>query len=154
MRYALEREEEWTNTALLLRALEEFYEVEAAVLERFNDVVDRAHEGEIADVDFARIVESELLPTWRSAREGLDRVDDEKLVEGLQKLCNATGEYARSREAAFVVMGQALREGDLAEMERGGDLMQDADRIVEQLISDMQDGGTADVAAGAAETPP
>jgi membrane associated rhomboid family serine protease len=129
VRYACEREEEWTE-ALLIGALEELDEVETAVLGRFNEALDRARAGELTDAEFARIIEADMLPTWRSARERLDRIDDDKLVEKARQVCDAAGEYARTREAAFVVMSQALREGDLAKMNRGFGLMQDADRML------------------------
>jgi hypothetical protein len=147
--YAREREAKWME-ALFLAAGEGLDEAGAAALGRFNEAVDRSNAGELTNAEFARIIELEVLPIWRSARERLDRVDDDKLVEEVRQIYDVTDEYARTREAAFVVVSQALREGDQAKMNRGAGLMQDADR----MMAEGTEGGASDAAASAAETPP
>jgi hypothetical protein len=152
VRYAREREEEWTNMADLFRALEEFGEAEAVALGRFNEVVDLAYAGELTDAEFARIVELEVLQIWRTARERLDGVGIDGLAEGLRKIRDRIGEYARTREEAFVVVSEGAREGDNAKVERGAGLMQDADRIGEELAAEGPGAAASDAAA--AEPPP
>jgi rhomboid protease GluP len=84
-------------------ALENFDTVEKKCLAAYNAAVNKVNERKITDTDFANVIEQDVLPDWRSARERLSKAHD---------LPADLTDYVRLRQEAWELMAQALRKHD------------------------------------------
>jgi rhomboid protease GluP len=104
-----------------------FEETEKKVLNSYNDAIDRARAGQLTDEDFAKLLEREILPDWRSLRGDLDQLQNVK-ADRVRMLAQLK-DYAKLREEHWAAFLDALRDPDpakLAEARRKGEVVDEA----------------------------
>jgi hypothetical protein len=108
-------------------ALERFGELEKTALDRFNRMTGEKDTSD--DVDMAKVIENEILPTWREAKETL--VGLEALPPDLDRGLHA---YLEMRERAFVEIDEGLRAHDVDRVKAGMATMREAGEAATNLV--------------------
>lgn len=104
---------------------DKFAAIESKVLDRYNELVkeQKANEDEIAN-----IIESEILPEWRKAKEIVWSM--EYLPGDKETHLRA---YVETRERAWVAMVAALRKQDSSALAEAMNTMTEAEKYIEKL---------------------
>jgi rhomboid protease GluP len=87
--------------------LEQFGAAEARVLDTYNALINRAHEGKLQDDQMAVELEKTIIPQWRAAHGLLLAPkpwtpEQKRLIQGFER-------YAAAREKTFELMAKAAR---------------------------------------------
>jgi rhomboid protease GluP len=90
--------------------LERFVGVEKKALDSFNSAVGKYERQELTDAALADLLERDVIPEWRAARERLTAL--KQIPATLQRRVASFLEYMRLREEGWVSFVEALREGD------------------------------------------
>ena len=106
-------------TTLLPRAedvearLQQFASLDTTTLETFNRAITQLQQGKITEAEAARILEQEVLPPWRTQREGLQRLAARSRLPTRQKQLVATlVEYMTARQEGWELLQAGLRQHD------------------------------------------
>jgi len=123
-------------------ALFRFGEVEERVLAKFNDTAEKVQRGELTEAQAFLILDQEILPAWRDAREAFQLVRDWPAQQ--QELFEKLVTYMNLREEAYLLLAEAIEPCPppprqcvrISEVQKGGMLylfeekMQEAEQIV------------------------
>jgi rhomboid protease GluP len=112
--------------------LERFEAVEKKALGAFNSAVGKAQRQELTDAAFADLLEREVLPEWRAARERLTAL--KQIPAPLQRHVASILEYMRLREEAWAFFVQALREGSPQKAHQAMEKQKLADAAAKRII--------------------
>ena len=115
------------------RALEDFGAVETQVIDTINGAVEQRQREEISNTDLARVLETEVLPPWREARERFDGTDMTGLPRDLEERRRQLSEYMRLRQEGWELQSAAVRENDLAKGAAALERQEQADEILKSL---------------------
>jgi rhomboid protease GluP len=116
--------------------LDRFEAVEKKALDAYNSAVGKAQRQELTDAAFADLLEHEVLPEYRVARERLTAL--KQIPAPLQRHVASILEYMRLREQAWTSFGQALREGSPQKVQQAMEKQKLADAAAKR-ISDSAD---------------
>ena len=105
-------------------ALDRFARLEAKALDRYNQLVAT----DTADTVLLAAIETEILPTWREAKQAASEVGN---VPG--ELAKNLKAYVDTRERAFVEIAEGLRAKDQIKIQRGMETMREADGYLDKL---------------------
>jgi rhomboid protease GluP len=84
-------------------AFENFRQVEKKCVDTYNGALNKSREGRLTNAEFADVIDQDILPDWRAARERLSKVHD--LPVDLK-------DYVRLRQEALEQMAQGYRKND------------------------------------------
>ncbi|GLH73972.1 hypothetical protein GETHLI_24740 [Geothrix limicola] len=115
----------------LQQELAHFTETETQVRTRYNAALERAKAGALADADFARLIETDVLPPWHSARLQLKSLRG--LPEAQANLVSRLDRYAETRERAWAAFAEALLHEDMQGVQRANALHADAEAQLKAL---------------------
>jgi rhomboid protease GluP len=113
------------KTADLQQEIARFSETEIRVQASYNQALQKAKSGSLADSDFARLIDAEVVGPWHSARLRLE--DIHGLPEAQTRLLSRIERYAETREREWVVFSEALRQQDPQGVQRANALHAEAD---------------------------
>jgi membrane associated rhomboid family serine protease len=91
--------------------LEGFERVEKEVLATFNSAVEKARKQQLSDPEMADILERQMLPPWRAARERFEAIGP--LPAAHQQRITTLREYMKLRQEGWELLAQAARENNL-----------------------------------------
>lgn len=91
------------------RELERFGVIKKKSIEAFNAAVGKSQRQELSDKAFADLLERDVLPEWRAARERLSAV--QRVPASQQRRVELTLEYMLLRQEAWELSAQGAREG-------------------------------------------
>jgi hypothetical protein len=114
-------------------AMSEFQQIDAVeeqVLKAYNDAANRSREGQLTDPEFLQVLERDVLPPWRSARQRLDRV---RVPSAGEAFLQQFRQYWQLREQAWELLCRALRENDPGAAAESQQKMEEANRLVEKM---------------------
>jgi rhomboid protease GluP len=109
-----------------------FEGVEKQALEKYNAAVQKAQRQELPDAAVADILEREVLPPWRAARERLSAV--QPVPPALQNHVTAVLEYMRLRQESWEVFDEALREGSQQKARQAMEKQKLADAAAQRIV--------------------
>jgi rhomboid protease GluP len=107
-------------------ALERFGQLESTALERFNTMV---KEPDTTDDGMAKVIENEILPTWREAMEALSGL--EAAPPDFERRLR---DYADMREHALVDIAQGLRAHDDERVKSAMTRMREAGEAAAKMV--------------------
>lgn len=113
------------RTADLQQELTRFTETETRVQEIYNQALQKAKAGALSDPDFARLIETEVIGPWHSARVQLEGIQG--LPEVQAQLLSRVERYAETREQAWVAFADALRRQDPQGVQQANALHREAE---------------------------
>jgi rhomboid protease GluP len=99
------------NLATFQAELAKFDSVEKKALNTFNSAILRVQQNQLKDAELANIVEREVLPEWRAARERLAGIGS--LPAKMQSRLTDLLEYMKLRQEGWELLVQAARENNL-----------------------------------------
>jgi rhomboid protease GluP len=110
------------------RELSNFQAVERGVVDAYNGALEGRRANRLSDVDLANIIDRQVLPPWRQARQRLSTLGHLPPQEA-QRL-DDIGRYMALREQGWAAFSQALRTGDDAKAGESKALQQRADALL------------------------
>ena len=113
------------KTVDLQQELARFSESETRVQASYSAALQKAKAGTLTDADFARLVEADVIGPWHSARLRLEELHG--LPTAQTQLLSRVERYAETRERAWTVLAQALRQQDLSGIQKANDLHAEAE---------------------------
>ena len=111
--------------------LERCGQIEQRAFETYNSALEKAGRGEITDSTLADIVERDILPEWRAARNRLTALKD-TTTENKKHVATVL-DYMRLREEGWKLYVEAVRERDNAKAEESIKRHKLADALYKQL---------------------
>ena len=110
-----------------------FADVESAVIDTYNDAIERIGRDELDDFQLADIVERDMLPAWTAGTETLAGVDTRGANAHQREIHGKLVKYARTRLEGWSLLAQGLREQDLDKVQRGGALQVEAEAMAKSF---------------------
>jgi len=110
-----------------------FGRTEAAVLERDNRLARQAQVGTLADAEYAKALEEEVLPPWIEARQRMEGLLDTPYVN--RRFLSELIKYMRLREESWNLRVKGLREQDPEIIELANSKWTEADRLARDVTS-------------------
>jgi rhomboid protease GluP len=108
-----------------------FSDTDTKVQESYNQALQKARAGALADRDFAALMEAEVIGPWRSARLRLEGLRG--LPEDQARLLARVDRYALTRERAWEVFAEALRQQNPRGIQQASALHAEADKQLAAL---------------------
>jgi rhomboid protease GluP len=108
-----------------------FSETETKVQASYNQALRTARSGGLSDQDFARLIDAEVIAPWHSARLRLEGIHG--LPEVQNRLLSRIERYAETRERAWVVFAEALRQQDPQGVQQANALHAEAEGQLKDL---------------------
>lgn len=115
---------------------ERFSHVEDKSLKRYQDAFNDVRANRLANAEFSRIIEEEILPPWKDCRQRLEKISE--LRPKLEEFRRKTIDYLRLREEGWGLLVVAIRENDGAMMNRADQKFRAADDLAGRM---KRDGG-------------
>jgi len=112
--------------------VDQFAEMERKALTVFNAAAVKAQKQELTDAAFADLLEREVLPEWRAARERLST--PKNIPAPLLTHISSMLEYMRLREEAWELAVQAMREGNMPLAQRSLEKQQLANAAAKRIV--------------------
>ncbi|MBC7852541.1 MAG: rhomboid family intramembrane serine protease [Pirellulaceae bacterium] len=113
------------------RELTQFGEVEEKSIEAFNAAVRKSQRKELSGQEFADLLERDVLPEWRAARERLSAV--QRVPASHQRRVELTLEYMLRWQEAWELFAQEYREDSPDKMRKAMERQQLAESAVQLL---------------------
>jgi rhomboid protease GluP len=117
----------------VLGELARFGDVEVATLETHQQLVGRAVDGTLSDLEFADRVDRDILPLWQSSRHKFEAIEDATPEQRAMLAPLVT--YMRTREAAWQMMVEGLRAQDIQTWEKSQQRWLEADALARQMAT-------------------
>jgi hypothetical protein len=119
------------NLGALQAEIERLGEVEKRVLATFNAAIQKAQKQQLSDPELARIIEQEMLPEWRAARERLSAINP---VPGVfrQRLADLL-EYMKLRQEGWELLARGARESNLQKISEANAKQAAAEALARKL---------------------
>lgn len=116
------------------RELEELGKVQKESIEAFNAALAKSQRQELSDKAFADLLERDVLPEWRAARERLSAV--QRVPTSQQRHVELILEYMLRWQEAWELFAQAYREGSPDKMQAAMQKQQLAESILDRMSQD------------------
>jgi len=107
--------------------------VEQRLLEQYQHAHRRHQEGKLSAQEFAEVIETQVLPTWRAARQSFDKVGDGRMAAGKRDWLNQHKRYMLLREQAWEAMVAGLKENDPRRLQEAKEKNATAERLQRQV---------------------
>jgi rhomboid protease GluP len=118
-------------------ALLRFGQVEERVGAKFDDTMQKAQFGELSDAQVSLIIDQQILIPLRAARVAFETMDDVPIQQ--KPLVDKSVTYMNLREDAWRLLSDAIKTGDERMANSFAEKMQEADQLVEQIISEHEE---------------
>ena len=113
--------------------LQQFDSLHTTVLTTFNHAIIQRQQGTISEAEMARILEQEVLPSWRTQRETLQQLLTLARLPARQKqLVTRLVEYMGVRQEGWELLSEGLRQHDPRTLKRANEKQRQADQILGQ----------------------
>ena len=119
------------KTVDLQQELTRFSATETRVQASYNQALQKARSGSLADAEFARLMDAEVIGPWHSARLRLEEIHG--LPEPQTRLISGIERYAETRERAWAVFTEALRQQDPQGIQRAAALHAQAEEQLKTI---------------------
>jgi len=121
------------DAAALQREIDRFVAVETTNVDRYNQALGRLHRGEITDAQMARLLRTEVLPSWIAAGRRLERLRRGKLPAVYAERAKTLVRYVKLREEGWTLLARALEEQDRDKAERATRLQKEAEGLLDTV---------------------
>jgi rhomboid protease GluP len=121
----------YKDLAAAQREIDEFAATEEKALGAFNSAVAKAQQQQLPDSEFADLLERDILPPWRAARDRLSALKN--LPPQLQSTVGRVLEYARLRQEAWEMFASALRENNNDKARQAIEIQKQADAAAQKI---------------------
>ena len=115
--------------ALLVR----FSAMDKQTLETYNHAVEEFQDGKSSKAEFARTIQTQVLPPWRAVREEFDQVSAWRFAAARRESLTEIKRYLLLRELAWETLATALPKDDFWHIEEAKQNNAAADRLRRQL---------------------
>ncbi len=112
-------------------AIARFTPVESRAIDRFNGMIDLYKSEKITGAEAAKIVESEVLPPWRAARERFAALGHVPAPQ--RKLVSQMLSYMKLRQEAWEFFAAGVRESDAEEIRQGNERSRQAEGVIQEM---------------------
>jgi rhomboid protease GluP len=113
--------------------LQQFDSLHTTVLTTFNGAITQLQQGKITEAEIARILEQEVLPSWRTQREALQQLLTLSRLPARQKQrLTRLVEYMSARQEGWELLREWLRQHDPHTLKRANEKQRQADQILSQ----------------------
>jgi rhomboid protease GluP len=109
--------------------LQQFASLDATVLSTFNHAITQLQQGKISEAEMVRILEQEVLPSWRAQRETLQQLLTLPRLPARQK---QLVEYIAARQEGWELLRQGLRQHDPRALKSANEKQRQADQVLGQ----------------------
>ena len=116
-----------------LREMEQFAVTEQRILARYDALAQQVQKGEITDERRAAAIEGELLAPWKATRQRVEEARDAPLAD--QAFVDRLVVYMKTREAAWQLQLEGLREQDDGKVAQGIEKLGEADAMASGIQS-------------------
>jgi rhomboid protease GluP len=111
--------------------MQRFGEIEERVLARTSELWEQAERGAISDVEFAAVIQSEILSPWLDARRSMEEFVDAPYVDGAY--LSGLVKYMQLREESWQLTIEALQEEDPDKHQQADEKWLAAEAMVDEL---------------------
>ena len=119
------------KTVDLQQELTRFSEIETRVQASYNQALQKARSGSLADAQFAHLMDAEVIGPWHSARLRLEGIHG--LPTTQTQLLSRIERYAETRERAWAAFAEALRQHDPQGIQRAAALHAQAEEQLKTI---------------------
>jgi rhomboid protease GluP len=110
-----------------------FSAVETRALDTYNDAVRQYQNGKLSEDEFARTIETQVLPPWRAARQEFEQIDVQRVAADSRESLAKLKQYLLLREQAWEAMAAGLKENDPRRLEEAKEKNAAADQLGRQV---------------------
>jgi hypothetical protein len=110
-----------------------FGTVEQTALDTYNDAVRKHQGGQLSPDEFARVIETVVLPPWRETREQFDGINPQRLPADARPAVAKLRQYMTLREEAWTARAAGLRDNDPARFDEAAARDEAADRLGREI---------------------
>jgi hypothetical protein len=104
------------------------------VLKVYNDAIEKAQQNQMDDAEFLQLLERDVLPPWRNARQRLAQL--KHVPAAGREFMKEFSNYMQVREEALELLCRALRQNDPHLAQQSRQQMQEADRLANKMTTD------------------
>jgi hypothetical protein len=108
-----------------------FADIEGSTLTKLNSSIDQWKSSRLDSNEVVRVIEQDLLPKWRAARDTLAK--PRRLSPRQQRITDSLVKYIDVRTASFSLLAEGIRRDDVATVERANKKMTEADQLAKAL---------------------
>lgn len=101
---------------------------ENASLELYADSLDQWKTHKLSDKQFADVLDNQILPKWRAQLSAISKL--QQLPPDQRKTVASIAKYMSTREEAWTLLSEGLREGDQAKLDRSLAKNREADQLL------------------------
>ena len=113
--------------------LQQFASLDATILATFNRAITQLQQGQITEAEMGRILEQEMLPSWRTQREVLQQLlAQSRLPTRQQRLVTRLVEYMSARQEGWELLREWLRQHDPRALKSANEKQRQADQVLGQ----------------------
>lgn len=123
-----------SGTVKVVRELDAFAKVEQETFDTFNAAAKRLEGNESNEEAFADVLERDVLPKWRAARERLAAL--QPVPQKHQRRVELILDYMRLRQEAWELMARSARKGNQEEMRQALQIQEQAEAVARQVGSE------------------
>jgi hypothetical protein len=102
-------------------------------LDTYNDAVGEYQNGKLSEDEFARAIETQVLPPWRAARQEFDQIDAQRVAADSRESLAKLKRYLLLREQAWEALAAGLKGNDPQRLEEANEKKEAADQLGRQV---------------------
>jgi len=110
-----------------------FSAVERQALDTYNEAVGEYQNGKLSEDEFARTVETQVLPPWRAARQEFDQIDVQRVAADSRESLAKLKRYLLLREQAWEALAAGLKGNDPQRLEEANEKSEAAGQLGRQV---------------------
>ncbi len=113
--------------------LQQFASLDTTILATFNRAITQLQQGKLSEAEMVRILEQEVLPSWRAQHEALHQLTTLSRLPTRQKRLVATlVEYMTARQEGWELLQEWLRQHDPRALQKANEKQRQADELIGQ----------------------
>jgi len=113
--------------------LQQFASLDSTILATFNRAITQLQQGKLSEAEMVRILEQEVLPSWRAQHEALHQLTTLSRLPTRQKRLVATlVEYMTARQEGWELLQEWLRQHDPRALQKANEKQRQADELIGQ----------------------
>ncbi len=113
--------------------LQQFASLDSTILATFNRAITQLQQGKLSEAEMVRILEQEVLPSWRAQHEALHQLTTLSRLPTRQKRLVATlVEYMTARQEGWELLQEWLRQHDPRVLQKANEKQRQADELIGQ----------------------
>lgn len=110
-----------------------FSTVEKQALDTYNEAVGEYRNGRLSEDEFARTIETQVLPPWRAARQEFDQIDVQRVAADSRESLAKLKRYLLLREQAWEALAAGLKGNDPQRLEEANEKSEAAGQLGRQV---------------------